>query len=129
MTEDEKKKFNQDCAELLGFKCSVNEQYELPNMMVFPPTKNSNLCHSAKVCCVEDMQFDSDWNWIMEVVEGISELDVVASFQIENPTIYIWASSEESTFKDIQVDIFNKTTKEAVVQAIKEFFDWYNNNK
>jgi len=76
----------------------------------------------------KELSFDTDWNLIMDVVEMIEEIDVVASFQIENPTIYIWKSSEDSNFEDIEIDIFTKTKKEAVVEAINQFISWYNKN-
>ena len=62
----------------------------------------------------------------MPVVEKIEEMDVVASFQIEQPTIYIWKSSENSTFKDIEIDIFKSSKLEAVYKAVIEFIKWYN---
>jgi len=76
----------------------------------------------------EHMKYHSSYDWLMPVVEKIEEVDVVASFQIEQPTIYIWASSENSTFEDIEIEIFNKTKIEAVHQAVVEFIKWYNTN-
>ena len=78
--------------------------------------------YSDQVC------YNFKWDWLMPVVEKIEEVDVVASFQIEQPTIYIWASSENSTFEDIKIEIFNKTKIEAVYQAVVEFIKWYNKN-
>lgn len=121
MTQQEILNHNKLCAEFLGYKCSVNEQYELPNMMTFPPKKNSNLCHTAKVCCVKDMQFHSDWNWIMEVVEAIKEKTKFKTID---------ECSEDEWYATIGVTRLTITsTKEAVVQAINEFLIWYNQNK
>ena len=78
---------------------------------------------------VRDLIFHSDWNWLMEVVEKIEECDIVASFQIEQPTIYIWASSESDSFEDIEVDIFDKTKIEAVYEAVVKFINFYNKQK
>jgi hypothetical protein len=71
-------------------------------------------------------RFHLQWDWLMPVVEKIEEMDVVASFQIEQPTIYIWKSSENSTFKDIEIDIFKSSKLEAVYKAVIEFIKWYN---
>ena len=77
---------------------------------------------------IDEMKYHSSWDWLMPIVEKIEEVNVVASFQIEQPTIYIWASSENSTFEDIEIEIFNKTKIEAVHQAVVEFIKWYNTN-
>ena len=117
MIQEEILEYNKRCAEFLGYKPNrhndggTDDFYDNPQIYV------------------SDLKFHSDWNWIMEVVEVIEELDVVASFQIENPTIYIWKSSEENTFKDIEVDINILSKKEAVVKAINQFLIWYNEHK
>lgn len=108
MTQQETLEYNKRCAEFMGYKCSINGQYELPNMMTFPPKKKSNLCHTAKVCCVEDMQFHSDWNWIMEVVNTIEK---VAWVNIKGCAVDI------STIANLNAP----TKKEAVVEAINQF--------
>ncbi len=77
----------------------------------------------------DNAMFDESWDWLMPVVEKIEEMDVVASFQIEQPTIYIWASSESSTFEDIEVDTFAKSKIEAVYESCIKFIKWYNENK
>ena len=74
-------------------------------------------------------QYNTKWDELMPVVEKIEEIDVVASFQIEQPTIYIWTSSKSNTFEDIEVNIFNKSKIEAVYEACIEFIEWYNNEK
>lgn len=112
MTPQETLEYNKRCAKFLGYKCSVNEQYELPNMMTFPPKENSNLCHTAKVCCVEDMIFHSDWNWIMEVVGAIC---------------FYYKDKEVPQIHLFNMPIF--TPKKAVVEAINQFLIWYENGK
>lgn len=135
MTPEEIFEYNKRCSEFLGCKFSVNEQYELPNMMVFPPKKNSNLCHTAKVCCVEDMQFHSDWNWITEVVEAIEKLKF--RFEIALNEVNLYCILEERRFSyainyhdcENYGEEMHLTKKEAVVQAINQFLIWYNENK
>ena len=117
MTQEEIIEYNKLCVEeALGLKCSVNGQYELPKMMIFPPKKGSNLCYTAKVCCVEDMQFHSDWNWIMDVVDAIEKKSWV---NIKGCAVDI------STIANLNAP----TKKEAVVEAINQFLIWYEQNK
>ncbi len=116
--------YNRMCAEFLGFKYKNQTKF----WTSYPLSDDSYLSQLGYIR-MDDLIFHSDWNWIHEIVEKIEDLDVIASFQIENPTIYIWASTENSTFEDIQVDIFDKTKKEAVVQAIWEFLNYYNSIK
>lgn len=133
MTQQEIQEYNKKCALFLGFKCSINEQYQLPNMMVFPPAQNSNLCKTAKVCCVEDMQFNISWDWIMEVVEKIQLLDIVHDNTRSYDSVY---KTYECTFSPSykthdfgHIRGISKTSeKEAVVQAINQFLIFYNEN-
>jgi len=131
MNEKEILEYNKLCVEeALGLKCSVNGQYELPKMMIFPPKKGSNLCYTAKVCCVEDMQFHSDWNWIMEVVEAIEKLTKKDGYGYEILiTNSLCVIEETNKIFDSNQRVYAKTTKEAVVQAINQFLIWYEQNK
>ncbi len=126
MSKEEIKEYNKLCAQFLGFKCSINEQYELPNMMIFPPAKNSNHCREAKICCVEDMQFHKDWNWIIEVTDAIESkgYDVFING--------LYCRITDSGMSDFEIESGGvKTKKEAVVEAIYLFLKFYfkNNNE
>lgn len=75
--------------------------------------------------------FDFDWNWIMEVVEKIEKELPNIYFQIEDNECYVFDISkfdDTQMFPIIMSDIGN-SKKEAVVQAIWEFLQWYENNK
>jgi hypothetical protein len=121
----DKKEYNRLCAELLGgYKCSnISEQYELPKFMTFQPKNGSNLCHTAKVCMLEDMLFDSDWNWIMEVVEKIQEIVIKADYEfcIE---FYQGIYNEKITYVSCleNIETEHSNPKKAVVKAIWQFF-------
>ena len=117
MNKQEIENYNRLCAEFLGWK-NLNDDS-------FPEYVNP----LGDFYQLKELKFHSDWNWIMAVVEAIEELDIIASFQIEQPTIYIWKSSETSTFEGISIDIFTMSKKEAVVQAINKFLIWYNNGQ
>ena len=70
----------------------------------------------------KELHFHSDWNWIMEVVEKIENIKY--SISVTGNFCHI-AKVEENigiTLGSYQ----GSTKKEAVVQAINQFIDWYN---
>lgn len=75
MTQQEIQERNKQIALMLGsYKCSeISEQYELPKFMTFPPKERSNLCYTAKICLLEDMQFHLDWNWLHTAIKFLYE--------------------------------------------------------
>lgn len=94
---------------------------------------------------IQDLKFHSDWNWIMEVVEKIDSLKTETSkfsFHIYNTFVVI---SEDRNYVYEKGDggrrtgplhinngkhqIFGKNRKEATLQAIDQFIDWYNKQK
>jgi len=132
MKEFNIREFNRLCAELLGFKCLANGQYELPEMMTF----------GAKIY-LEDMQYHSDWNWIMSVVDKIRTVSIPGykfpcfEFTIENEWCIIDLHPQidvlsENVAKDFYSHVEHRreeTLKESVVQVIWQFLNWYNQNK
>jgi len=60
--------------------------------------------------------FIDSWDPLMELVEKIEDHSAVASLCIEEPTIWVWASSAEE-IEDIEVDIYKSTKKQAVYKA------------
>ena len=80
----------------------------------------------------KEMDFTSDWNWIMEVVEKIEDglkLHTVTSQGMTghyiniNRGVSVANSSLSNPSKFMGT---GKTKKEAVIRAIWEFLDWYN---
>jgi predicted phosphohydrolase len=69
----------------------------------------------------ENLNFASDWNWIMEVVEKIEDIYRIQPIQIAGTRCLIHTNH---TF-----NVYRSSKKEAVVQAIWEFLNWYNKNK
>lgn len=70
-----------------------------------------------------ELKFDSNWKWLMAVVEFIENIDP-ARFHIE---IYrnqckIYDMPDQHVF----IDIEEPTKKQAVYNACFEFFEWYN---
>jgi histidinol-phosphate/aromatic aminotransferase/cobyric acid decarboxylase-like protein len=66
-----------------------------------------------------EKKFDTDWNWIMEVVEKIQYYKALI-ISINHCEIYFMPND------GIRINVGGRTTKEAVVQAIWEFLNWYN---
>jgi hypothetical protein len=65
------------------------------------------------------LKFDSDWNWIMEVVEAINMIP-----NHKNPS--------DTTLQTKRIDVkilLGSANKKAVVEEINQFLIWYNQNK
>ena len=75
--------------------------------------------------CIDSLQFHSDWNWLMEVVEKIESLKFSVLIGKNNCVI-------EQTFGKESLNlglIKGKDKIEAVYNACLEFIKWYNENK
>lgn len=134
MTQEEILQYNKRCAEFLTI------QEEIKNELVaYPLQKYSPLCsyaNAAYICDKEDnpnntvwsyCQFDSDWNWIMAVIETIEKLGETSTMYgtlVDITTTYI-------RIGEIAIDLklVPMTKKEAVVEAINQFLIWYEQNK
>lgn len=95
--------YNKRCAEFL----SIENPYH----------KGHYICPNGIATKPEDMKFDSDWNWIMEVVEAIKEK---TSFKTVDEC------TEEEWYVTTGVTKLTLTTpKQIVVQAIDKYLIWY----
>lgn len=76
-------------------------------------------------------RFNSDWNWLMGVIEKIQKLDNDHEVNV-NFTIYLQGAVE---LKVNNKNLFSSTAFEvgtlidAVYKAVIEFIKWYNKNK
>jgi hypothetical protein len=112
--------FNRLCAEFLGIKKS--QDLYVWNLLLFSE---------------DELLFHSDWNWIMEVVEKIENTKKNNEWYVE----YIWLPSTNISFSvrgwrdgSVLFETFGRfygvtTKKEAVVEAIWQFINWYNEQK
>jgi hypothetical protein len=91
--------FNRLCAEFIGWKQNSKKT-------TFYVDKNDG----RYIYEIQDLKFHSDWNWIMKVVDKISHIAVHKDIE---------------DFPILSCPIFSP--KEAVVQVIWEFLNWYNN--
>ena len=76
---------------------------------------------------IGQLDFHSDWNWLMEVVEKIESIlpdDSIITIEYKNCFIPILDDEEPFT-----IEGGGKTKIEAVYNACLEFIKWYNENK
>jgi hypothetical protein len=111
--------FNRLCAEFLGWV--LEDGYY-----------NRDMHHDYSFVKPDEMKFHSDWNWIMEVVERI---EMTNSSSWMGSYVTIWSNREGCTIEvkttgtDFYTSIPVKTTrKEAVVEAIWQFLQFYYTN-
>jgi hypothetical protein len=83
----------------------------------------TNTMFSNDTISIKDLKFHSDWNWLMEVVEKIEEIEG-NRFKVEiyNNVCRIYDHQE---YDDV-IDITDETKIEAVYNACVEFIKWYN---
>jgi hypothetical protein len=71
----------------------------------------------------DDMQFDTDWNWLMSVVARIRVIDNSSTGEFRTSLLH---------FKRNNKNIFDASIlegQEYVYQLVVEFIEWYNQNK
>lgn len=119
MNKEEIYNYNNRCAEFLGY---VNTT---------PTDKDFNIYENEKGMIIDNkiytlletmsMKFHSDWNWIMEVVEAIEELDIVVLIGKNTCVIEQPYGKTNLDLKSIKRD----SKQEAVVEAINQFLKHY----
>lgn len=70
---------------------------------------------------IEDLKYDSDWNWLMEVVERINN---TGRFEVVIQKGFCYVSDESN---ELTLSCPASNTIEATYQAVVEFIKWYNN--
>lgn len=117
MTQEEILEYNKRCALFLGATLKHNQG--TANVTHYILNGESYLEHM--------LQFHSDWNWIMQVVEAIEKLGETSTrygILIDITTTHIRIGK---IVIDLKLNPMNK--KEAAVQAINQFLIWYDKNK
>ena len=134
MTQEEILEYNKRCAEFLNFKYRNSKKA----WGKYPLDNNSFLALKGWLS-MDRLQFHSDWNWIMEVVEAIEKNKFLIDKErpyyitIDNNYCGIFFNRWNDKGKDFGgtkqiVSIKADSKKEAVVQAINQFLIWYNEN-
>jgi hypothetical protein len=73
---------------------------------------------------LSSFKFDTDWNWLMEVVEKIENYnDSATLFIIEDERCHV------NTQNGFEIDSVGHTKIEATYNACVEFVKWYNEQK
>lgn len=146
MNNIEIKNFNKKCAKILGIKTVETASGEtlysiesLPKILIPVGSRGASAHVETRLLLakLEQLQFHSNWDWIMEVVERIKYIDDNQSeffndyyridFQIDfihGVTVRI---DKERIF--LQTAFGEGQLKDAVVNAVDEFINWLNNEK
>jgi hypothetical protein len=77
----------------------------------------------------QEMLFDTDWNWLMEVVEKIENISFNKSDIFFNVTIGsgLYCTIQDSNFDGLlEINTSEETRIKTVYQAVLEFIKWYN---
>jgi len=128
MTQDWIDQFNKKCAEFLD----EEEMRIILEMNAFSYPS------------VENMKFHSDWNWIHEVIDKIISINNYSPKgqryrfnsnrsskhnrnEFDKPFKIRVTGILLENLKSFSVDSFNE--KEATIQVIDQFIDWYNEQK
>ena len=74
----------------------------------------------------QEMLFDTDWNWLMEVVEKIENIKI-ETYKVR-VDIYFNCCQIYPTHWDKLISIYgnNETKLQATYRAVVEFIKWYN---
>lgn len=120
LTREWIEEFNRKCARFMGFVKWFEPIYQIPK----------EFCHLVGIelglRSVYDLKFHSDWNWIMEVKHHI----VMSGHPVfQFPSIITIKENQTLSAKNICKIDFKENEKEAIVQAIDQFIDWYNKQK
>lgn len=83
----------------------------------------TNTIKAHKYDSVMNLQFDSSWNWLMEVVEKIESIGF--TFEVKKNWARVTRKRESIILRWEQ----DKSKIEAVYKACLEFIKWYNSNE
>jgi hypothetical protein len=107
------KEYNRLCAEFLGEEIT---EYFVETQM---DLRGSN-----------ELMFHSDWNWIMEVVEKIEHIKKYSIGIDSHPSYGTSVLIQHAHINGVYDLVIKESThwnkKEAVVQSIWQFLNWYN---
>lgn len=111
MTQEWIHQYNKKCAVFLGWK-----NKGMVNLELWVPTEHRHGIMTS------DLKFHSDWNWIHEVLDKIDTIGQ-CGWMKNHAVIFV----DGKTISLVSVKQFKR--KEAVIQAMNQFIDWYNKQK
>jgi hypothetical protein len=124
---------NRLIAEFLNWEFDdLSETFETPFLKLVEPQAFGDEQFSCKLQDFE-LEFHSDWNWLMEVVEKIHSMQSYGVLINPNGT-YIQDEDDKvicMTFKNEEVngEIISSSNIEATFNCCVEFVNWYNEQK
>lgn len=146
MAQEEIQTYNKLCAKFLGYQVLHKKFQQLwstsSNEYEFVWEEGEIVCDKEgdevqiypdadPLTDLADLPFDSNWNWIMEVVERIEKLKFI--IDISSDSCLIQSSDgeySESSNRMVncshQIYLTEVSKKEAVITAIYQFLTWYN---
>lgn len=112
MTQEEVLDYNRKCAEFLGYVNTI------------PTSDNYSIYDHARL-------FDSDWNWIHDVVDAIRKSGYLFEISGNSERCFANIIPVNTNVAIVKVGFSESILdqKEAVVEAINQFLIWYENNK
>lgn len=132
MTQEWINQFNEKCGKFRGY-------FKKPDQLPHVWWKFTGISYQP-VFEDHEMKYHSDWNWIMEVVEVIEikfpkyilqwEYDDREEFAENGKYKAYWFTlyHKDEICSGLS-DLRSKSRKQAVIQAIDQFIDWYNKQK
>jgi hypothetical protein len=148
MTNQERKEYNINCANFLNwiYVSSIDlKENKYPQLneagwyKFIPKVAHAKLHYSYYIGrSNHDLKFDSDWNWIMEVINKAEDVQTVGQrvyFDINPFKISVYCSGvleknlTSLSFTLEGTHLKREDKKEAVISAINQFLIWYNKNK
>ena len=124
---------NKLIAEFLNWEFDdLSETFETPFLKLVDPHAFGDEQFSCKLQDFE-LEFHSDWNWLMKVVEKIHSMQSYGVLINPNGT-YIQDEDDKvicMTFKNEEVngEIISSSNIEATFNCCAEFVKWYNEQK
>ena len=97
--------------------------YQYDNHDDFITFDETNNMFSYDTISLKNLKFHSDWNWLMEVVEKINDLNNVVEIHENHVRV---VNNERS---EVLVDVVEGSMLEATYNACVEFVKLYNQNK
>lgn len=100
--------------------CTVNNKL-IAEFMGYKKSIANTWFKDKKIVQSSSFKYDSDWNWLMEVVERINN---TGRFEVVIQKGFCYVSDESN---ELTLSCPASNTLEAVYQAVVEFIKWYNN--
>jgi len=109
---------NKIIAEFLGYKSETKSDY-----LIFEIPSNDGKNYKV---IDKDLEFYSNWNWLMEVVEKIESLGFVFNITSGNTTVL---KNHAAIYQTLIYRIDGRKKIQAVYNTCVEFIKWYNQQK